>query len=327
MSPRISARPTRRVLPRHLAGLTPQSSFAGVGDSVFSTTSRAEQLQASRLFGEVGRQPQLPPPQQASPESPSPTRNNPRAAIPARMLGSEATRSVSAPGMASQILNASNKTTNKAVGGFGTSIFARGPPAQDVNSAEQRKIEARREAEEARVLVDEDYELVEKQLDGPMEPTLQMAECVFWGPPRCTGAPPLRLRPEAVYRDINRMVLSLKMNARNLGRLHRWPSGPGPRWPTPAGPRRDLENLDEWILCDLAECGKILAGELAQELEDGRVKRGEEAVELCEGLLKQACQAPYHARRHEEGHSGAHRSRPGGYGEGAAAQRRAGRAA
>jgi len=271
--------PTTSVAFAATPGFTPQSSFAGMTGSMFSTTSRPD---GPRLFGEVGRPPQFISQQQGSPQSPSPVKSQVQA-IPNRMLGSDAPRSFSAPGMASQILGAAKKP----VPGFPKPVAAKPSPVPDANMQARKKAEAKREAEEARVLVDDEYESVERQLDAPIEPTLQIAECVFLGGSEVHGDSSIASQNEAIYRDINRMIQSLKTNARNLSAFIAGHLGQVRAGPVAPKTKEDLDEPEDWILCDVKDCDVVLTKTLADELEDGRVKRPADMVKACEGLLKE----------------------------------------
>jgi nucleoporin NUP159 len=261
-------------------GFTPQSSFAGMAGSTFSATSQVDD-RGSALFGEVGgRQTAMfRPPPQRSPQSPSPERK-PQSSVPFPLLRNESQRSVSAPGMASEIL------FKKPLPGFAKPLAARSIPVQDVNVVERRKAEAKKQAEESRVLVDAEYELLEHQLDAPVEPTLQMPECVYQLGNEVQGGASIASQAEAVYRDINRMVQSLKANARNLSAFIAGHLGQG-RSPQAPRTKNDLEYPDGWILCDIGSCSEVLDQTLARELEQSRPRGEDAAKRACEELLRE----------------------------------------
>ena len=261
-------------------GFTPQSSFAGMAGSHFSlASSRPEERQ---LFGEGRRAPQFPQPTQASPQSPSPTRKNPLKSVPYQVLRSESSRSVSAPGYASQILG------SKSAGpGISRPTSGRTPLARDANVEQQRKAVARQEADEARVLVDDQFEAIERQLDAPVEPTLQLPECTWLVGTEVQGGSSIASQNEAVYRDINRMIQTLKANARNLNAYIAGHMGQGRASPPPKA-KDDLESIDEWLLCDTDACGDVLTYQLKDELDSARVEEGDEAKRACAELLKEA---------------------------------------
>ncbi|KAI6351491.1 hypothetical protein MCOR25_009903 [Pyricularia grisea] len=265
-------------------GYTPQSSFGGAGGGIFSHTPADEPRPGSRLlFGEMSR-PLFPQPVATSPRSPSPVRG----AVPPRVMRSDSVRSVSAPGggmassMASSILGRSK-------GNFGISGTLRQQPGRhtpDPNVEEQRRSQARREADEAQVLHDQEDDWKQDLLNAPPQPTLELAEFT----PNTGSAPEagrtVPAQAEAMYRDINRMVDTLGLNARHLkeyilghmGKLR----APG----TPHKTAEDLEIPDDWILCDAEDVGTVLDQELRVELEDGRVKNADEVLEACQELSR-----------------------------------------
>ena len=259
-------------------GFTPQSSFAGMAGSNFSLTSRPDERQ---LFGEGRRAPQFPQPTQLSPQSPSPTRKNAPRPAQYQVLRSESSRSVSAPGYASQILGSKPLAPST-----GRPIPGRTPLARDANVEEQRKAVARKEADEARVLVDDQYEMIERQLDAPIEPTLQLPECTWLVGTEVQGGSSIASQNEAVYRDINRMIQTLKANARNLSAYIAGHMGQGRAEQPPKG-KQDLESLDDWLLCDIDQCGDVLTEDLQRELDDARAKDGDETRQACADLLKE----------------------------------------
>ncbi|KAG7133681.1 Nucleoporin like protein [Verticillium longisporum] len=89
---------------------------------------------------------------------------------------------------------------------------------------------------------------------------------------------------EAVYRDINSMIDTLGLNARSLSAFiqgHRQNYKEGGR------DKEDLEDADDWVLCELDELGEVIERDLTQDLEDSRVRDVEEKLEACQDLSKE----------------------------------------
>ncbi|KAJ9139090.1 Nuclear pore complex subunit [Pleurostoma richardsiae] len=266
----------------HTPGFTPQSSFGGMAGSTFSSLSRPGPDQSSRrLFGEVSRNaPVFAQPAPISPRSPSPVRS----AVPTRMLRPEASRSVSAPGMASQILGSSRSAAPGP--SFGKSITARAQPIEDPNVVLQRQILAKRQQEENEALKeDEEYEHIQTFIESHIEPTPEIGDFVAFtssNPESETST--IASQAEALYKDINGMIQTLALNARTLkgfikGHTELYKDG-GPRT------KEDLEDPDSWVLCEAEDLGQILDHELAEELEDGRLKDFGETWDACQDLLR-----------------------------------------
>ncbi|KLU81339.1 hypothetical protein MAPG_00429 [Magnaporthiopsis poae ATCC 64411] len=267
-----------------IPGFTPQSSFGGIGGSVFSLTPAAEPPPGTRrLFGDINA-PVFSQPLATSPRSPSPVRG----VVPPRVFRSES-RSVSAPGMASQILGASRQPSTRGLSATSRSTAA--APSRrvtpDPNVEEQRKAQARKAAEESQTLSDQDDDWLQEYLNEPLVPTLHLAEFVTNAGSVPEAGRTVAEQNEVVFRDINRMVDTLGLNARHLkeyilghmGKL-REPSG------APRKSRHDLEFHDDWLLCDAEDVDHILTQELRDELEAGRVRDLEDTMEACKELSR-----------------------------------------
>ncbi|CEJ82618.1 hypothetical protein VHEMI02670 [[Torrubiella] hemipterigena] len=256
----------------HTPGYTPQSSFDGFA----STTPATERPQESRtLFGEITRQaPLFGRPSAPSPRSPSPLRN----AIPDRVIRSEASRSVSAPGMASQILGPKASQSQRGVG-----AIPRQPDAVDPFMLQHRKLREKQEAEEAQPLVDEEGDEIQRILASEIEGTLELDEFIA----HSNVAPPAKesipAQVEAVYRDINSMIDTLGLNARTITAFTKGhiesanEDGRGPE---------DLEIPDDWVLCEVEDLGDVLDNELYTDLEEGQVQDLEDKLDGCQDLAK-----------------------------------------
>ncbi|KAJ2900759.1 Nucleoporin [Zalerion maritima] len=269
-------------------GLTPQSSFGGIGDSAFSSVSRPEQH--SRLFGEMGRNaPILPkPPMFTSPRSPSPVRGVP-APIPGppsiTNLRNCEMRSVSAPGMASQILGNSRMRSQGpgAQPGFGASITGKAAPMPNLMEP-HLKAKAKREAEEAQILIDENDDQIQKVLAAEIVPTQHLDEFIAHSNAGSSEKDQsVASQVEAVYRDINSMIDTIGLNARSLAAFVQGHSAPA----TDDGRgRQDLEDPDGWVLSEVEDLNDIVEVDLAENLEDGRVREAEAKKAACTDMLR-----------------------------------------
>ncbi len=256
-------------------GLTPQSSFGGM-TSTTPATARPEQNAGRPLFGEVTRTAPLfgKPKNNASPRSPSPLRG----AIPNRVIRSEASRSVSAPGMASQILG--HKSTQSHLA---QSITSRQQESSDPFLLQQRKLREQQEAAEAKPLVDKEDEEIQKILSSEVEPTLELDEFIA----HSNVAPPaedsIPAQVEAVYRDINSMIDTLGLNARAV---RSFTQGHSEARGEEGRSMEDLEIADDWVLCETDDLEEVLSGELHVDLDYARVQDLPEKLEACQELAK-----------------------------------------
>lgn len=263
--------------PSQTPGFTPQSSFGGMAGSAFSHISRSEAEGRPSLFGEIKNAPPLfPKPGPHSPRSPSPIRS----AIRPSILRDSA-RSVSAPGLASQFLGKSQQAHQ----GSRLGASMRKPPV-DPNVEAQRRLAAKREAEE-KLLVDPEDEGIQQILHSEIEPTLHMNEFLAVDQKleidASAGREDVPVHCEALWRDINRMIDRLGLNSRSLQSFilgHSQYREEGRR-------KEDLENADDWVLIEAEDLGDILDNELAKELEDGRLKQIEETEAAIQALSRE----------------------------------------
>ncbi|KAH6898418.1 hypothetical protein B0T10DRAFT_395314 [Thelonectria olida] len=253
-------------------GFTPQSSFGGA----MGTTSASVRQEGTRpLFGQlVQNAPVFTRPTATSPRSPSPVRG----AIPNHLRRMEPTRSVSAPGMASQILAPRRSQ-------YGPPAGSREPasPVSDPFMAQHRKIRARQEAEENQPLVDEDDDEIQRILASEVEGTLMLDEFVA----HSNVAPPAKesipSQVEAVYRDVNSMIDTLGLNARTVKAFIKGHTENGADHRT----KEDLEIPDDWVLCEIDDLGEVLDNELYPDLEDGRVQDLDDKLDVCAELTRE----------------------------------------
>ncbi|CAK7231744.1 hypothetical protein SCUCBS95973_008019 [Sporothrix curviconia] len=272
---------------------TTHGSFTTVGATDVGASSTFSHIEAPRqqLFGEP---PALRAPRQdTSPRSPSPQRPmaKPQAGVAGRLFREDSQRSFSAPGMASQLLRDSSRQGRptamgpSAAPGFGggSSIFANRRLPRDTNQEEQRKADEARAAAEAKELEQEDScDVMDRELDQPLAPTRQLAECLYILDSDISGGDTVASQVEAVYRDINRMILVLKLNGRNIDAFLRGHSQVDRKT------EEDLDDADGWVLCDVDALGAIVSRDLPTKLRQSRVKGESEILADSEALLKDA---------------------------------------
>lgn len=254
----------------HTPGQTPQSSFGGLGGSTFSLLPRPDVAQPPRSSFFGGQAPVLPKPAPISPRSPSPVRT----ALPPRMFPSEGSRSVSAPGGA----------TRPQSSGYGKSVSSRVQPKEDPNVALQREAQKKQVEQEEHSLEDEEYERVLALLESPADPSLEVGEFTAFNTITVdANASTVAAQVEALYRDMNGMLVTLGMNARVLSGFI---MGHEQRQPNELRSKDDLDNPDDWVLCEAEDLEHILDDELAQELADARVQDVQDTWDTCQDLVR-----------------------------------------
>ncbi|RFU36054.1 hypothetical protein B7463_g252, partial [Scytalidium lignicola] len=266
-------------------GFTPESSFGGLKNqspqNMFTKIQNPNQSSQSRtLFGEFNNSaPILPPPKmQASPRSPSPVRT----ALPGRMLRSESSRSVSAPGMASHLLGSQrlpNRST--AVPRPSANLLLEQQQEEERRRAE---IKAKKEAEQTKSLVDEEDENLQKFLASEIDGTLTLDEFVAhinYDLTETKDSIPAQV--EAVYRDINAMIDTLGINARALASFIK---GHAEQYKEEGRSREDLEDDEDWCLVEMENLSVLIEKDLGRQLEEGRVKDVAGKLETCTELQK-----------------------------------------
>ncbi|KAK4105588.1 hypothetical protein N658DRAFT_463016 [Parathielavia hyrcaniae] len=262
-------------------GITPQSSFGGMGGSTFSTISRTEAEQPRPLFGEITKNaPSLfpkPAPIPQSPRSPSPVRGN-RSSF---FRPSEPGRSFSAPGVATH--NLARKAAPPLSSNLGFSTGQR--PQVDPNVQAQRKLAEKARAEE-HLLIDPEDEGIQQILQSELEPTLQMHEFLAVESKLETVTPGRDEVPgacETLWRDINRMVDRLGLNSRSL---QSFILGHTTQFKEGGRGKEDLENPDGWVLVEVGELGAILEDELAPKLAAGCIQNRDGLEDSIRSLAK-----------------------------------------
>lgn len=246
------------------------SSFLKISGSTQSSNSRT-------LFGEISnnKAPVLPPPKNlASPRSPSPVRG----VLPGRLLRPDSSRSVSAPGAASQILSRVPPTGPSST--FGLS--------REEKQEEERwraQFEERRKASEAQALIDDEDESIQQSLREPLIASRYLDEFVAHNNQIVhADRNSIPAQVEAVFRDINSMLDTLGINSRALqcfikGQIECTKNKPRTKM--------DLERADDWCLIEIEDLDNIITKDLTQDLAQGRITNLEEKVAICEGLERE----------------------------------------
>ncbi|KAG0651029.1 Nuclear pore [Hyphodiscus hymeniophilus] len=262
-------------------GFTPQSSFKNHNkdtpdNTFFTKISKPGQASTGRgLFGEIGASaPVLPPPKMhASPRSPSPVRS----ALPGRMLRPDVSRSVSAPGVASQILGRQPPAS-------APNTFDISHEQQKVEEQRRQDIKARNEQEEKQALVDDEDDRMQEFLASDLEGTRTLDEFIahtdYVGPPSKDSIP---AQVETVYRDINAMIDTLGVNSRALKCFVK---GHEEHYKDGGRNREDLQDDDDWCLVEIENLSSVVENDLGRDLEAGRVKDVANKLETCNDLQK-----------------------------------------
>lgn len=267
-------------------GFTPQSSFGGSttranADSFFTKIPPQPKDATSRtLFGEINKSntPILYPQKLfPSPRSPSPIRNP----LPGRLARPDASRSVSAPGVASQLLGAQKLSTDR-LSAASSGAFA--------SSLEQRKVEERRKAEaktkketeETQALIDKEDESIQNFLKKEIIGTKILDDFIahqdYVGNADRDSIP---AQVEAVYRDINSMIDTLGINSCSLKAFIK---GHTELYKKPRRTRRDLEDDEDWCLVEIDSLSNIVTKDLTTKLDQGRIKDIASKLEACADL-------------------------------------------
>ena len=249
-------------------GITPQSSFGGMGGSTFSTISRTEAEQSRPLFGEITRNapPLFPKAVPQSPRSPSPIRGMQRHSL---LRPNEPGRSFTAPVAASQLLG---RKSTSAQPGFGLAASQRAPPPVDANVQAQRKLAEKKRAEE-HVLVDPEDEGIRQILHSKLEPSLHMDEFLAVDSKlevlEKSGREEVPTACETLWRDINRTIDRMGLNSRSL---QSFLLGHTTQFKKGGRHTKDLEKPDDWVLVEAQDLGTVIDDELTRSLEKGRIQ-------------------------------------------------------
>jgi nucleoporin NUP159 len=266
-------------------GITPQSSFGGThraGDnsSLFTKIPQPSQDQKPHsLFGEIDTRADIklpPPPKQLSPRSPSPVRTS----IPSKVRP-EASRSISAPGIASQLLSSRRPAVNRlprtSSGSF-TNLLEQ----KRAETRRQEEIKARKEAEESQALIDEEDDTIQRFLRQDIVGSKNLDDFIahqdYVGNADKDSIP---AQVEAVYRDINSMIDTLGINSCALKSFIK---GHTEQYKQPRRTTEDLEGDDEWCLVEIEGLSNVVERDLQEELDQGQIKDVIDKLHACTDL-------------------------------------------
>ncbi|KAL9007897.1 MAG: hypothetical protein Q9173_006921 [Seirophora scorigena] len=271
--------------PTRTPKITPGSSFGASLDKspegVFASRGQSSTpLKAAPLFGEVDKSSKLIFPQpartQESPRSPSPIRS--RLAVDG--LRPDNARSISAPNAAIKSLSG-RKVGPKP----GNPLAESQPSLAELQQREQERLAAQRARqaaeEQAHELSDDEYDRIAEVLNAEVEPSRELAGLVVYEDytkekDREPGVP---IQIESLYRDINSMIDTLGLNARNLESFIRGHSE--------SCKDRSMEDLEkpDWCLGEITQLGHI-EDEISDEVNDHRLPNVDTKLAECEELKK-----------------------------------------
>ncbi|KAK4132426.1 hypothetical protein BT67DRAFT_451188 [Trichocladium antarcticum] len=263
-------------------GITPQSSFGGIGDSTFSAISPTEAEPSLPLFGEIAKNapPLFPKTVPQSPRSPSPVRGTQRRSV---LRPNEPARSHTAPVAASQT---PGRQSTSAQQGLGLAASQRKPRPVDVNVQAQRKLAKKKRAEE-RVLVDPEEEGIRQILHSKLEPSLHMDEFLVVDSKlevlEKSDREEVPTACETLWRDINRTIDRLGLNSRAL---QSFVLGHTTLVQQSGRHAKDLETPDNWVLAEADDLGNVIEDELGRDLERGRIHDVEGSEAALQSLAK-----------------------------------------
>ena len=281
--------------PNQSPEITPESSFGGPQDktspgALFGRiTAPADRPKGKPpLFGEVGKTsaPYLPPPSksQESPRSPSPVRS----IALGDSLRPDNARSISAPGPFSALNN--RKATQGRL-----AVPAKQQRSPDESRDRERQQQATNEAktkkeqEQEQNLSDKEDERVREELASEVQGTLTLGQ--FIARQNYINGDSKQTIPdqiETLYRDINSMIDTLGLNARQLKAFtkgHEEMLRPGTRT------RDDLEE-GEWCFTEIRDLPKI-QDDLRQQLyEHTNEQHAQERAHECRKMRREATMLP-----------------------------------
>ncbi|KAL8970800.1 MAG: hypothetical protein Q9183_001350, partial [Haloplaca sp. 2 TL-2023] len=268
--------------PTRTPKITPGSSFGVPLDKspqgLFSSKGHSQANQTN-LFGEVGKSSHLcfPPPSktQESPRSPSPIRSQ----LSLDNLRPDNARSISAPNAA-----AMRACPNRASGAVpNKNLMDRQKTFADEQKQEQERRAAQRAkqiAEEQQSLSDEEDENIRNLLETEVEATTVLEDFIahedYSQGVNKQGVPG---QTERVYRDINSMIDTIGLNARNLEAFvkgHSELDNQGPR------SHDDLEGTS-WCLGEVEDLFN-LEEQISAQVEDSRISDVDVKVGECQDL-------------------------------------------
>ncbi|KAI4172778.1 MAG: hypothetical protein LQ343_003370 [Gyalolechia ehrenbergii] len=271
--------------PTRTPKITPGSSFGAPidksPDSLFSLKGQPHTHEQSKaLFGEMGTSSNIcfPPPSitQVSPRSPSPVRSQ----LAVDNLRPDNARSISAP---------SASVRNFPGRKFGPQpsnpLTEPQPSIEELQKREQERLHAqraRRAPEEPQDLSDQEDDQIVELLNAELEPTTGLAAFIAQEDYRPNESKPgLPGQIETLYRDINSMINTIGLNARNLeafirGHSELYKEGD-----------RSINDLKEPGWC-LGEINKLMSIEnkILAQVENDRVSDIKTKLAKCEDLRK-----------------------------------------
>ena len=254
---------------------TPQHSFGGPLGAPSPTATKQQPIPSKPLFGELNRNtPLFAKPTETNLRSPSPVRS----AIPNRVLRGDATRSVSAPGMASNLLGPKGPQFGQPQNNVERPYYG-----GDSFMMQQRQQREKQEAAQTRPLVDEEDDELQKTLTSQVEGALELDEFIAHSNSAAPAKDSIPAQVEAVYRDINSMIDTLGLNARAVKAFTKGHMEQARRH---GRTQEELENPDNWILGEIDVLGELLDNELASDLAEGRVNDLDGKMRLLQDLAK-----------------------------------------
>ncbi|KAL8679923.1 MAG: hypothetical protein Q9186_003837 [Xanthomendoza sp. 1 TL-2023] len=257
--------------PTQTPKITPGSSFGAALDKspqgLFSSKGQPNAISKPKsLFGEVDQSPafQFPPPKkiQESPRSPSPVRSS---QLIDDNLRPDNVRSMSAP-------HGNFKTSHARKLGNKVSAAPADPQPslEEMRKREQEllsQLRAQREEEERQALDDQQDEEIRRLLETEIEPTTVLEEFIAHEDYNEEESKPgLPGQIEKVYRDINSMIDTIGLNARNLEAFTMGHT----EWCKRDGRSRDdLEELD-WCLGEVSDLSDV-GNQVSEQVDDSRI--------------------------------------------------------
>lgn len=269
--------------PTRTPKITPGSSFGAPidksPDSLFSLKPQPRpHAQSDALFGEIKMPSHMrfPPPlkTQGSPRSPSPIRSH----LAQENLRPDNSRSISAPSASVKSLSSRSYGAQP-----NNPLTETQPSIEELQRREQERLHAQRTRqtpEEPQDPSDEQDAQIAELLNAELELTTGLVEFIAqedYHPDE--NKPGLPGQIEALYRDINSMINTIGLNARNLGAFVRGHSelfDPG---------HRSVDELKEPGWC-LGEIDKLMSleDEILAQVEDNRVSNIKSKLAECEDL-------------------------------------------
>ncbi|KAJ6095819.1 hypothetical protein N7486_006565 [Penicillium sp. IBT 16267x] len=268
-----------------------QSSFAGFSDKsssggLFGGFSKPKQGQApSTLFGEITKQPHLPPPGRAAREpyrSPSPTRIKPQKST---LFKNRAEKP------AGSALHARKASLTQFAQKRGDQLRKASDTAQEEQLRAQQASQQRQEEEEALSLSEDDEdERLRLDLSRPIEPVSTLDPFLphqnYMGETAKPGIPGMI---ERLYRDINSMVDTLGINSRSMESYLQYQQSSQAsgveKLVDVLQSEQPADVLDEKLLLqDISKLDEVVAA-LVRSLSEERVQGVEEKLDQCRELL------------------------------------------